>query len=154
MTLLLRGAPWVRLLCRGEGLLPAGPERRVISLLALQRLSLSVTVELMETPADVLLWVVRLFARETQVPLSLPRTSKIPAGTGDRNMKMRYQAHLVYPKTASLMNVLFIVLVMLCLCSKKASKPSFSCIYQNETRTTAFQYFQHQLSFSRGTEQY
>lgn len=40
-----------------------------------------------DTPADVLPWVVRLPVRETQVPPSLPRTSKLPAGTGDNNIK-------------------------------------------------------------------
>lgn len=34
------------------------------------------------TPADVLLWVVRLLVRETPVPLCLRRASKYPGGTG------------------------------------------------------------------------
>jgi len=43
---------------------------------------------------------------------------------------------------------------MLCPCSGITSKPSFSCIYQNESQKIAFQYFQQQLSFPRSTEQF
>lgn len=68
--------------------------------------------------------------------------------------EMRYKAHLVYPKTASLEHFLFIAPVLLCPCSKISSKPSFFYIYHNETPEFSFQCFHSQLAFSRGTEQF
>lgn len=40
-----------------------------------------------DVPADLLLWAVRPLVRETQLPLSLSGTSKLPAGTGGKTIK-------------------------------------------------------------------
>lgn len=68
-------------------MLPAGPEQWVISLGFAEIEPERDSRVNGDAPADVLLWVVRLFVRETPVLLSLPRTSKLPAGTGDKNIK-------------------------------------------------------------------
>lgn len=146
LLLVLRGAPWVWLLCKEEGWLPAGPEGgKFLCWLCrdwTQRWQLS-SRKFTSRCAAVLSDT--LCQRNTGPSQSSQNQQASSWNPWRQNYAMRYTAYLVHPKAASLTNC-FQSLAQLCfvLAQKKLQDFLFHMyIYLSEwSSESAFQYFQ------------
>lgn len=129
LLLVLRGTPWVWLLCKEEGWLPAGPERWEISLLALQRLNPRVTAELMEIHQQTCSCAQWDTLSEKHGSLSVfPE----PASFQLEPLELYNEVHGVpsLPQSSQSHELLSVIgPATFCPCSKEASRLSFSYVY-------------------------